>query len=77
MCEPSNSSTPAKARRAEVGSESARPGKGTAAPPGEQLSKRNRAAEKRRAHLEITWSVAMFFNVARNEVDGKNYGEAS
>ena len=36
-----------------------------------------RVVEKGLAYLEIAWSVAMFFNVARNEVDGKNYGEAS
>jgi len=34
-------------------------------------------AKKGRVDLEIAWSVAMFFNVARNEVDGRNYGEAS
>ena len=27
--------------------------------------------------LELPFRVAMFFNTARNEVDGKNYGEAS
>lgn len=27
--------------------------------------------------LELPFRVAMFFNTAPNEVDGKNYGEAS